>query len=236
MYQTCCQWQRQRYLHHWFHNSQATNREKKDGSAIAQPWKPDNEKQPSKVLSQVPMLLRSSTACLRACMLDLALLKAAALPEKKGTSPTEQAVWTQLMHLASTACTAQLEITLRNATTVRNCGRSVAFLKVISNCAVHAVDAKCIKPHPADDHVLANWEIPAITPGRWHGLAFLCVVKESTHKCTSKSISNCTVSHWDLSLNSLQRKRKGSAGSDDTSSMIMGGGYLGARTRKPRKQ
>jgi len=173
MYQTCCQWQRQRYLHHWFHNSQATNREKKDGSAIAQPWKPDNEKQPSKVLSQVPMLLRSSTACLRACMLDLALLKAAALPEKKGTSSTEQVVCTEL--------------------------RTVALLlKVIFNSAVHASDAKCIKPHPADEHELANWVIPAITPSRWHGLAFLCVVEESTHKCTSKSISNFAVSHWDL--------------------------------------
>jgi hypothetical protein len=34
--------------------------------------------------------------------------------------------------------------------------------------------------------------------------------------------------------NSIQRKRKrkGSAGSDDTASMIMGGGYLGARTRR----
>jgi hypothetical protein len=32
------------------------------------------------------------------------------------------------------------------------------------------------------------------------------------------------------------RKRKDSAGSDDTASMIKGGGYLGARTRQPRKQ
>jgi hypothetical protein len=63
-------------------------------------------------------------------MLDLALLKAAALPEKKGTSPTEQAVCLEF--------------------------RTVAQLKVISNSAVHASDAKCIKPHPADEHELAN--------------------------------------------------------------------------------
>ena len=49
-----------------------------------------------------------------------------------------------LMHLASTACTAQLEITLRNATERPQLRTVVAFLKVISNCAVHAVDAKCI--------------------------------------------------------------------------------------------
>jgi hypothetical protein len=29
------------------------------------------------------------------------------------------------------------------------------------------------------------------------------------------------------------KKRKDSAGSDDTASMIKGGGYLGARTRQP---
>ena len=32
-----------------------------------------------------------------------------------------------------------------------------------------------------------------------------------------------------------EKKRKDSAGSDDTASMIKGGGYLGTRTR-PRKQ
>jgi len=31
----------------------------------------------------------------------------------------------------------------------------------------------------------------------------------------------------------MKKKRKGSAGSDDTASMIKGGGYLGARTRQP---
>jgi hypothetical protein len=30
-----------------------------------------------------------------------------------------------------------------------------------------------------------------------------------------------------------EKKRKDSAGSDDTASMIRGGGYLGARTRQP---
>jgi hypothetical protein len=30
-----------------------------------------------------------------------------------------------------------------------------------------------------------------------------------------------------------EKKRKDSAGSDDTASMIKGGGYLGARTRQP---
>ena len=30
-----------------------------------------------------------------------------------------------------------------------------------------------------------------------------------------------------------ETKRKGSAGSDDTASMIKGGGYIGARTRQP---
>jgi hypothetical protein len=36
-----------------------------------------------------------------------------------------------------------------------------------------------------------------------------------------------------------EKERKDSAGSDDTASMIKGGGYLGARTRQqptPRKQ
>jgi hypothetical protein len=33
-------------------------------------------------------------------------------------------------------------------------------------------------------------------------------------------------------LGYLQKKRKDSAGSDDTASMIKGGGYLGARTRQ----
>jgi len=36
--------------------------------------------------------------------------------------------------------------------------------------------------------------VPSTKSGR-HGLAFLCVEKESTHECTSKSISNLTVSH-----------------------------------------
>jgi hypothetical protein len=37
----------------------------------------------------------------------------------------------------------------------------------------------------------------------------------------------------------MEKKRKGSAGRDDTASMIKGGGYIGARTRHPpplRKQ
>ena len=138
------------------------------------------------------MLLSSSTACSRACMLE--------------TSTSEQTVCTQL--------------------------RTMAFLQVISDCGVHAFYTECSKPHPAGDHVLANCKIPAITPGRWHGLAFICVVKESTHKFTLKSISNFAVSHWGHSIQ-RKRKRKGSAGSDDTASMIMRGGYWGARTRQP---
>ena len=34
-------------------------------------------------------------------------------------------------------------------------------------------------------------------------------------------------------LRYYKKKRKDSAGSDDTASMIKGGGYLGARTRQP---
>jgi hypothetical protein len=34
------------------------------------------------------------------------------------------------------------------------------------------------------------------------------------------------------SVSSKEKKRKDSAGSDDTASMIKGGGYIGARTRQ----
>ena len=33
----------------------------------------------------------------------------------------------------------------------------------------------------------------------------------------------------------MKKKRKDSAGSDDTASMIKGGGYLSARTRPPHR-
>ena len=36
-----------------------------------------------------------------------------------------------------------------------------------------------------------------------------------------------------LAVALLETKRKGSPGSDDTASMIKGGGYIGARTRQP---
>jgi hypothetical protein len=38
---------------------------------------------------------------------------------------------------------------------------------------------------------------------------------------------------WGASERRQDKKRKDSAGSDDTASMIKGGGYIGARTRQP---
>jgi hypothetical protein len=39
--------------------------------------------------------------------------------------------------------------------------------------------------------------------------------------------------HMPLPEKKKKKKRKDSAGSDDTASMIKGGGYIGARTRQP---
>ena len=44
---------------------------------------------------------------------------------------------------------------------------------------------------------------------------------------------SCTIV---LLIVALEKKGKGSAGSDDTASMIKGGGYLGARTRQTIKK
>jgi hypothetical protein len=111
-------------------NSQATNREKKDGtlelnheSLITR----NRAKQGSFASSHAFEYQHGLLACVHAWSSPP---KGSRSTRKKGTSPTEQVVCTEL--------------------------RTVALLKVISNSAVHASDAKCIKPHPADEHELAN--------------------------------------------------------------------------------
>jgi hypothetical protein len=71
---------------------------------------------------------------------------------------------------------------------------SVVALKKFSYIFVKTFTAKFFQPYLTLHHEFADGLDPSTKSGR-HVLAFLCVVKESTHECTSKSISKLTVSH-----------------------------------------